>query len=201
MARILVWDWPTRVGHWLMALTFAIAYATGDSEAWRLVHVTAGGALAGLVVFRLLWGLVGTRHARFAAFLGSPRAAWGYLSALARGTAPHHVGHNPAGAWAIAALLGLGLLAAASGWPVYQEIGGEWLEELHEGVASGMLSVVGLHLLGVLVGSLAHRENLARAMITGYKLGPDREAIASARAASVPLLLLCAGLAAWWFGR
>lgn len=199
--RILVWDWPTRVGHWLMALSFLVAYVTGDSEEWRLVHVMAGGALAGLVVFRLVWGLVGTRHARFAAFLRSPVAAGRYLLGLAAGRAEHHTGHNPAGAWAIVALLGLGLLAAASGWPVYQEIGGEWLEEFHEGAVNGMLAVVGLHLAGVVVGSVSHRENLARAMLTGYKLGAPDEALASARVWAVPILLGVAGYTAWWLSQ
>jgi cytochrome b len=201
MGKILVWDWPTRVGHWGIAVAFLVAYVTGDSEEWRLVHVMAGGSLAGLVTFRLVWGLLGTRHARFATFLRSPRAAWGYLAGMLGGRVDHHSGHNPAGAWAIVALLSLGLLAAASGWPVYQEIGGEWLEELHEGVVNAMLAVVLLHLAGVLVGSLAHRENLVRAMLTGYKLGTPDAAIDSARLWVVPLLLCCAVLGAWWLSR
>jgi len=201
MERILVWDWPTRIGHWLMAAAFLIAYLTGESEAWRLVHVVAGGALAGLVTFRLLWGLVGSRHARFSDFLDSPNAAWRYLLALAGGKAPHHTGHNPAGAYAILALLLLGLLAAASGWPVYQDIGGEWLEEVHETVVNLMLLVVGLHLAGVVVGSLAHRENLPRAMLTGYKLGSPDEAIASGRLWAIPVLIGMATVTAWWLSR
>jgi cytochrome b len=201
MKRILVWDWPTRIGHWLMAAAFLIAYLTGESEAWRLVHVMAGGALAGLVAFRLLWGLLGTRHARFSSFLRSPVAAWHYLLALASGKAPHHTGHNPAGGYAILALLLLGLLAAASGWPVYQDVGGEWLEELHEAVVNLMLLVVGLHLAGVVAGSLAHRENLPRAMLTGCKLGSPDEAIASGRLWAIPMLIGMATVAAWWLSR
>jgi cytochrome b len=201
MEKILVWDWPTRFGHWLMAASFIVAYATGDSEEWRLVHVMAGGALAGLVLFRLVWGLIGTRHARFAAFLRPPGAAGRYLASMLAGQAEHHAGHNPAGAWAIVALLGLGLLAAASGWPVYQEIGGEWLEEFHEAMVNAMLMVVLLHLAGVLIGSLAHRENLARAMLSGYKLGWPDEAIRATRLWVVPFLLASAGAAAWWFSR
>lgn len=201
MEKILVWDWPTRVGHWLMAAAFLVAYLTGESEAWRLVHVMAGGLLAGLVGFRLLWGLLGTRHARFGAFLRPPKEALGYLLRLASGRAPHYTGHNPAGGYAILALLLLGLLAAASGWPVYQDLGGEWLEELHEAVVNLMLLVVGVHVAGVLVGSLAHRENLPRAMFTGYKLGTPAEAIRGARAWAVPFLLASAATAAWWLSR
>lgn len=199
MERILVWDWPTRIGHWTMAIAFLVAYVTGDSEAWRLVHVMAGGTLAGVVLFRLLWGLIGTRHARFSAFLGSPAAALAYLGSLLRAQPDHHTGHNPAGGLAIVALLLLGLAAPASGWPVYQEIGGEWLEELHEGVVNAMLMVVLIHLAGVFVGSWAHGENLPRAMITGYKLGHAEEAIASGRLWAVPLLVALAGYCGWWF--
>jgi cytochrome b len=79
------------------------------------------------------------------------------------------VGHNPAGAVAIFALLGLGLASAASGWVIYQDMGGHFMEELHEVAANGMMGVVGIHLLGVLVSSWLHHENLVRAMITGWK--------------------------------
>lgn len=199
MQRILVWDWPTRAGHWAMALAFLAAYVTGDSEEWRLVHVGAGGALAGLAAFRLIWGLIGSRHARFGAFLRGPSTALAYLGALFRGQPPHHTGHNPAGAYAIVLLLALGLGAAASGWPLYQDLGGEWLEELHEAVVNAMLLVVLIHLAGVLVGSLAHHENLPRAMVTGYKLGMPEEGISGARIWALPLLLACAAWGAWWF--
>lgn len=199
MERILVWDWPTRIGHWLMAIAFLVAYVTGESEEWRLVHVWAGGTLAGTVAFRLLWGLLGTRHARFASFIRAPSAAVAYVRELMRGQPRHYTGHNPAGGYAIAALLLLGLGAAASGWPVYQDIGGEWLEELHEGVVNAMLLVVVVHLAGVLVGSLAHGENLPRAMVTGRKRGEPGEAIADGGLWALPLLIACAVAAAWWF--
>lgn len=205
LERVLVWDWPTRIGHWLMAASVLVAYLSGDSEEWRLVHVMAGGALAGLVAFRLTWGGLGSRHARFSSFVRSPLAAGRYLLGLLHGQAPHHTGHNPAGGLAIVALLLLGLFTAATGWPMYREIGGErleeWLEDLHEGLANAMLLVVFVHLAGVAVGSLAHRENLPRAMLTGYKLGAAGEAIRGARLWAVPLLLGCAGFSAWWLSR
>ena len=198
--RILVWDWPTRIGHWAMAIAFLVAYITGESEAWRLVHVWAGGSLAGIVAFRLLWGLIGSRHVRFASFIRSPAAALAYVGSLLRGRPEHYTGHNPAGGWAIVALLALGLGAAASGWPVYQDIGGEWLGELHEVAANAMLLLVFIHLAGVVVGSLAHKENLPRAMISGFKLGQPDEAIPGGRFWAVPLLIVYAVFSAWWLG-
>ncbi len=175
--RILVWDAPVRICHWLIALCFAGAYMTAESDALRLVHVTFGYTLGGLVAFRFLWGLAGTRHARFQSFVHGPRSALRYLRTLASGRPEHHVGHNPAGALAIVALLGLAVALVGSGWATYHELAGPWTEDLHEGVANTMLGLVGLHVVAVLASARLHRENLVRAMIDGHKMGPAAEAI------------------------
>lgn len=195
--RVLVWDLPVRLFHWLAVACFAGAWLTAESERWRVVHVSLGYSLAGLVAFRLLWGLVGTRHARFASFVRAPSAAWRYLASLARGRPEHHAGHNPAGALAIVALLALALLTTATGWAHYQQLGGDWLAELHEGAAATMLALVLLHVAGVVVGSLAHRENLVRAMFTGRKSAGEGEAIGRARA-GVAALLAAGVVGLWW---
>jgi cytochrome b len=195
--RILVWDAPVRVFHWLMVLCFAGAWLTAESEHWRLLHVTLGYTMAGLVGFRLLWGLLGTRHARFASFVRGPKAAARYVGAALRGRPEHHAGHNPAGAIAIVALLALTVIVTASGWLTYAELGGGWLEELHEGAASFMLGVVGVHIAGVLIASLLHRENLVGAMLSGRKPGRPEEGIRSAWR-SVAALMLVAVLGFWW---
>ena len=194
--RVLVWDAPVRVFHWLMVLSFAGAYLTAESERWRLAHVTLGYTLAGLVAFRILWGLVGTRHARFASFVRGPGAIARYLGSLLRGRPEHHSGHNPAGALAIVALVLLALAVSASGWATYQDIGGHWLEEAHEAAASLMLAVVGVHVAGVVVGSWLHRENLVRAMVTGRKAANPQDAIRSAWR-SVAALMLVAVIGFW----
>ena len=194
--RILVWDAPVRVFHWLMVLGFAGAFLTAESERWRLLHVTLGYTVAALIGFRLLWGLVGTRHARFASFVRGPAAALHYLGSLRRGRPEPHAGHNPAGALAIVALLALAALVTATGYANYHELAGDWAEELHEGAAMLMLALVGVHLAGVLIGSLAHRENLVRAMLTGFRQGRPQDAIASARIPVAAALL--AGVLALW---
>jgi cytochrome b len=193
----LIWDAPVRVFHWLMVLSFAGAYLSAESERWRLLHVTLGYTMAGLVGFRILWGLVGTRHARFASFVRGPAAVKRYLLAMLRGRPEHHVGHNPAGALAIVAMLGLTLAIAASGWSVYSEIGGDWLEDVHEFSANLMLTVVGVHIAGVLLASGMHHENLTRAMIDGRKVATPHEAVRSAWR-SVAALMLVAVLGFWW---
>jgi cytochrome b len=194
--RILVWDLPTRWFHWLLALSFAGAWLTGDSERYRDIHVMLGYTLLGLIAFRLVWGFVGTRYARFADFAYSPGSVVHYVKSLVARKPEHYLGHNPAGAVAIFLLLALGIASGVSGWLTYNEIGGEWLEEAHELFANVMLAVVGVHIVGVIVSSWLHRENLARAMVTGYKQGEPGTAIRKKR--WLPALLLLAAVAGFW---
>jgi cytochrome b len=195
--RTLVWDAPVRVFHWLLAASFALAWFTSEGERWQLVHITAGYTMAGLVVFRLLWGVVGTRHARFAEFVRGPRAIVDYLLSLVRGRPQHHAGHNPAGGLAIVALLLLAALTAASGWASQQELGGRWLEEAHEALAGAMLGLVVLHVAAVIVSSRLHRENLVAAMVDGRKAVSPREGIRRPWR-GIAAVLLAGVLGSWW---
>ena len=174
---ILVWDLPTRIFHWLLAGSFAGAWLTADSERWIDVHVTLGYTFAGLIAFRLLWGLAGSRYARFSSFVRGPAAVRRYFVSVLALRPEHHVGHNPAGGWAVIAMLALGAVTALSGYATYQDYGGHSLEDLHEAAASAMLVLVFVHIGAVLISSLIHRENLVRAMITGIKRGVPADAI------------------------
>jgi len=194
---ILVWDAPVRVFHWLMVLAFAGAYLSAESERWRLLHVTLGYTMIGLVGFRIVWGLIGTRYSRFTQFVRGPAAVRRYFGAMLRGRPEHYTGHNPAGALAIMALLGLALAVTASGWALYNDIGGDLLEEVHEAIANGMLAVVGVHVAAVLLSSRLHHENLVGAMITGRKPGRPEEGIRRAWR-SVAAIMLVAVLGFWW---
>ena len=195
---ILVWDLPLRVFHWLLAGSFAAAFATGDADRWRDVHAELGYTIIALVVFRIAWGVFGTRHARFGAFPLAPAAALAYVRSLLAGRPVHYVGHNPAGAVAIYLLLGLALATGLSGLAAYAELGGKWVEEVHEALANAMLVVVVVHLAGVVVGSLAHRENLALAMLTGRKHGEPGAAIGRTR--PLVAVVLLAGVLGLWTG-
>ena len=175
--RILVWDIPTRLFHWLLAASFAGAFLTSESEYFRNVHVALGYTMIGLIVFRVLWGLAGTRYARFSSFAFGPASVLAYLKSLLTRPPKHYVGHNPAGSWVVYGLLLLGLMTGATGYATYNEMGGEWFEELHEGIANTMLALVVVHIAGVLVSSFLHRENLIRSMITGYKNGEPGQGI------------------------
>jgi cytochrome b len=193
---VLIWDAPVRVFHWLMVLCFAGAYLSAESERWRLAHVTLGYTMAGLVAFRIVWGLIGPRTARFANFVRGPSAVARYVGGLLRGQPEHHTGHNPAGAWAIVGLLSLTLLIGASGWALFNDAGGEWLEGAHELAANAMLALVAVHIVGVLLSSLLHRESLVGAMFSGRKVAPAQDGLRSAWR-SVAALMLVAVLGFW----
>jgi cytochrome b len=180
--KTLVWDLPVRIFHWSLAGCFAVAYALSESERWRNVHVWLGYAVLGLLAFRLLWGFIGTRHARFSSFRYGPLDALRYFKEALAGRPRHYTGHNPAGSWAVYAILLLGIATGVSGYMNFNEVGGEAfedvLEELHGGLANAWLVVVGLHVAGVVFSSFVHRENLVRAMVTGFKRADGKAAAA-----------------------
>jgi cytochrome b len=196
-SKILVWDLPTRLAHWLLAASFVGAFATGDSERLRDVHIILGYTMLGLVAFRLVWGLVGTRYARFSSFAFGPRSVLSYLASLVKGTPQHHLGHNPAGSWAIYALLLLTALAGTTGYATYSGLGGRWMEELHEGAANALLAVVIVHVLGVIVSSILHRENLVGGMISGHKSGAPGDGVRYRHVLLGVALVLAVG--AFWY--
>ena len=197
MHEIKVWDVFVRAAHWLLVLGFAVAYLSEGEPIW--LHSWAGYVIAAVVLLRVIWGFVGTEHARFSSFVASPATVIAYLLDLVRFRSKRHVGHSPAGGAMTLALLillgatagfGMADLAIAKGegplsyW-LPQAVatgavtGGEEDEDgdrvrgpfkdVHEVLANITLVFVILHLGGVALASLAHRENLPRAMVTGRK--------------------------------
>ena len=193
-SEVRVWEWPVRVFHWSLAASFAVAFLTSGEDRFLDVHIVAGYLMLGLVLFRLAWGLLGGPYARFSGFAFGWRAAVAYVADLRRGRASRHLGHNPAGSWAVYGLLALALLIGLSGLAV---LGGEeghgplagWLgvgtgvalHEVHELLAWTMLGLVAMHLVGVAVESLFHRENLVGAMVHGRKPRRESGSVASVR--------------------
>lgn len=175
-SSVLVWDVPTRLFHWTLVGAFVLAYLTSESERWQLWHITAGYVFGFLLLFRVVWGVIGTRYARFSDFVSGPRAVRRYLGTLLTRHPAHYIGHNPAGAWAILAILGLGALTVLTGWASFNDYG-DWIGELHEAIVNLLLLVVVMHVAGVVVSSLLHRENLVRAMVNGRKMGLPTDAI------------------------
>jgi len=208
-SSIKVWDISVRVFHWALVVCFALAYITGEIEIETL-HAWLGYIIIGLLIYRVVWGLIGTKYARFSNFICGPAEIKSYIKSLLSTHPRHYLGHNPAGGVMVVLLIvgltavswtglkayeaeGKGPLAAAPAitfsipvaqadddWNGYNrgDHGGhskgddEFWEEAHEATVYFMLLLIALHLGGVAVSSLLHRENLARAMVTGRKRLP-----------------------------
>ena len=197
---IRVWDIPTRVFHWLLVVCFVGAWATDGSEGRREMHLMFGYTMLGLVLFRVFWGFVGSYYARFSSFECHPRKVIQYFKALLSGQPEHHVGHTPGGALAALALLTLGASVCGLGIATMEvsELDlGDQLFQFHHVLAIVMAVMVGIHLLGVLVGTLAHKESLlVYSMIFGRKWGRHDDRIGRRR--WVIGLLLFSAVAGYW---
>ncbi|MEO8544136.1 MAG: cytochrome b/b6 domain-containing protein [Betaproteobacteria bacterium] len=192
-------DAATRMFHWLFALCFTLAYATADGERWRLVHVTLGYTLAGLLVFRLGYGLLGPRQARLSLLWRKLAGLPAWLRSLQPGGTPGvnwRQGQNLLMALAIGALMAVVLPVAISGYATYNDWGGEWLEELHAFTGELFLWLVLGHLALILGLSLLRRKNQALPMLTGrvQGSGPD---LAQHNHGALAALLLVAVLGFW----
>ncbi len=168
-ATVKVWDPFVRLFHWSVIGLFIAAYATGEDV--ERVHLAAGYAIAGLLALRIAWGFVGPRHARFGSFVRPPREVLAYLRDLVLWRARRHIGHNPAGGAMIVGLIALLAGTAVTGHMMTMDSfwGAKWVEELHEALANATVALVGVHVIGLILGSFLHRENLVGAMITGRK--------------------------------
>ena len=181
--QVKVWDPLVRIFHWTLVASFTIAFVT--EEEWGSIHTLAGYIVGGLVLFRLVWGVIGTRYARFSNFVYSRKVTVGYLKDIAAFRPKRYLGHNPAGgAMVIAILLSL-IATVVTGLAVYGTgefsgpLGGllsgcsdfpsDVLEELHEFFANFTLLLVIAHVAGVVLATFQHGENLVRSMFTGLK--------------------------------
>ena len=206
-ARRRVVDAPTRMFHWLFALSFAGAYLTADGERFRLLHVTLGYTMAGLLVFRVLYGLLGPRQAGLALLWRKCAGLWPWtqsLKAAVQADASPAVnwrqGQNLFMALAIIALLVLVLPLTLSGYATYNEwgdfLGGDWIEEVHEFFGNTVLAVVLAHIAAIVGLSVLRRKNLAAQMVSGRVDGPGPD-LAKRNHGWLAAVLLCAVLAYW----
>ncbi len=183
--KIRIWDLPTRLFHWLLVIAFIVAMLSQGDDRYLDVHVVSGYLFFGLLGFRFIWGIIGTHYVRFSHFAFDWKAVWHYLKMLPTKQRQHFLGHNPAGSWAIFIILGLGLIVSLTG---LLTLGGEErhgpfagmisfalgssIHEWHEVTAWLLLGLISIHIVGVLVESWLHHENLIKAMITGLKSVP-----------------------------
>lgn len=183
MGKILVWDLPLRMFHWILALlvTISIVSAQIGGNAMQ-IHLRSGYTILTLLLFRLLWGFFGGTHARFAAFVRHPAAAIAYLKALRRGDTRRHLGHNPAGGWSVMLMLAALLIQAGTGLfsnddiategPLAKLVGKAWSDRItgvHDYNAVALYVLIGLHLAAVAFYFFRKRDDLVRPMFTGFK--------------------------------
>ncbi|WP_316184291.1 MULTISPECIES: cytochrome b/b6 domain-containing protein [unclassified Bradyrhizobium] len=167
---VQVWDLPLRLWHWMLAVLVLIAWVTPNVHDG--LHRIAGYAILGLLAFRLIWGIMGTRHSRFRSLKPRLRATPAYLWNLRRGKTGRYLGLNPAGTAMQLALLLLLIVSAMTGamQVTVRFFGIWWVEDTHEVTSYLLIPLVVLHVAGVVLVSRLQRENLARAMLTGRKL-------------------------------
>lgn len=181
---VKVWDLPVRLFHWTLVLGFTSAYLTAEFHIGFL-HTLIGYFLCALVLARVFWGFAGNQYARFSSFVFSPAETLAYVRSLHGGKPIHYFGHNPAGALMVFALLGMLALIFLSGLTTLAVIDFEGpllflidhfddsasyaVRHLHGWLVDAALILIPLHLLGVVSGTIQHKENLVRAMITGKK--------------------------------
>ena len=198
MKRVLVWDIPVRVLHWALAALIAgsccVALAVDEHAPAFQWHMLGGLAAGGVVLLRLAWGVLGTRHARFRGFPLGGREVAAYFKGLLPGTARRYTGHNPGSGLAAIAmfLLVLGLVATGMGGL------GEAGEELHGALAYLLMAVVGAHLAGLIWHTLRHRDGIAWSMVTGRKDGSADQELPGAR--PVWAMAMLAACIAWVAG-
>jgi cytochrome b len=196
---IRVWDLPTRIFHWSLLVLILVAWFTGEEEGGAaLVHRYAGEAIAGLIVFRVLWGFIGGEHSRFADFAAGPAAIAAHVRELFSAQPKRRLGHNPLGGVAVflllavvAAIVFTGLFSGDDG--VGGPFVGLWgleLSELHEVLFRVLQGLVIIHLLGVFVESIKARDALVPAMVTGDKTRRADEAGNDAKRASALALVV-----------
>jgi cytochrome b len=201
MNRTLVWDLPVRLFHWLFAAGFVaaagISLILGEHSPLFPYHANIGLVLGAMVALRIVWGIAGPRWARFGSFVFGPGEIARYTigAMVGGGGGKRYIGHNPGSAVAIFAMLALTLGLTVTG--IMMARGNEGSKELHELMAYAMCAVVGVHILGVVLHTVRHRENLTLSMIRGTKDVGAAEGIGSSRpVAGVVFLALVGALAA-----
>lgn len=166
---IRVWDPLVRAFHWFLVLGIGLNYFLLPPG--KTLHRYVGYAIAAALAVRLVWGFVGSPHARFSDFVTSPRTVLSHMAAVLTGRDRRYVGHNPAGGAMVLVLLFLVAVTCLTGWMQGLDAfwGVEWVQELHELDADLIIALAAMHVFAAIAESVLHRENLVLAMITGRK--------------------------------
>lgn len=204
MRKTLIYDLPTRLFHWLFAtlflITFAIGKASDDESLVFSYHMLLGLMLTGLVIWRILWGVIGSQHARFSGFNLNIIDLKNYFLGILTGSKKKWTGHNPASSWAAITMFALTLGLGITGY-LMSTGSREAFEDIHELMANTFIIVTVLHIAGVILHSFRHQDAIALSMVDGRKeLVENNEEIKSSRPFSAILLLAIVfsmGLSLW----
>lgn len=183
MKKIIIFDLPTRLTHWLIAGGFVVSWLTGESELLRYIHALSGGVIISAILYRLCSDLFEKRNLRF---LRKPKVSFGYFMNLA-----------------ILLILILGILSGITGWLTYQNQWGEWIKEIHELLVNLMLIAVVSHLGAIIIQTIKNKQNLLKLMITGNKIIPQESNITTDkinngnRPLATSILLIWVIMVAW----
>jgi cytochrome b len=168
-STVKVWDPVVRIFHWSLVGLFTFSFFTGDE--WKQAHIYSGYAIIGLLAIRVIWGIVGSRHARFSSFIYHPATVLRFIADSIKMRAKRYIGHNPAGGMMVLALLLMISTIVTTGYMMTTDAywGEEWVETVHKTAVYTTIGLIVLHIAGVILASFEHKENLVRAMITGRK--------------------------------
>ena len=182
LQTVRVWDLPTRLFHWTLVILMIVQWRSAENSSTMDYHLWGGYAVLVLILFRLMWGFVGSDTVRFSGFVRGPSAGIAYLKALLRGETPHYLGHNPVGGWSILAMLALLLIQAVTGLfanddilvegPLYGWVSkstSDWLTTVHKLNFNLLLAVIALHIAAALFYLVVKKENLIHPMVSGVK--------------------------------
>jgi cytochrome b len=200
-----VYDLPTRVFHWIFAggflTAFAIANTVDDDGSGFSYHMIAGMVMVFAVIWRIVWGLIGSPHARFTDFVLRPAELFGYLKSSLNGTARFWSGHNPASSWAAIIMMLLALGLGITGYLMISSPVGESLEDVHEVLANSFIVIVLLHIAGIILHTVKHKDPIGKSMVHGDKQHvPDAELpVSSHTAIGLALLVMSFGVAIYLF--
>ena len=176
-STILVWDVPVRVFHWALAISFFGAWLTAEGDKLLMMHYAFGYSACALVIFRIVWGVIGTKYSRFSQFIKGPEQMKIYLKEMITLKKSDGPGHNPVGALVMMSLIVLILLIGLTGYWMIQGYLGELMGGAHEAIASIALGLVVIHIAAAIIMSLLHKENLIRSMVNGQKQGNPEQGI------------------------
>jgi cytochrome b len=172
--RMMSWDAVVMVSHWLLAICFVGAVITQDSEKYRLLHVTMGYTMFGLVAFRLVWGFIGGKYARFNSIYPRIKKVIEYLKSLFTAQPQEFIGFHAIGFLAAYLLLAVVLMVTVSGYVVYEELGPDLFEELHETLGNLLIAIVIVHIGGVVINAIIQKIKLS--MSTDQTVTPRKVA-------------------------